>query len=344
MKNTYYIASWLQGEGEGINKVEYDPSTNTLYSKEIISSVKRSSYFARNKDILYVLTEMPMAIPNKGVITSFKISDEGLLALNQSEYFDSGVTHLSISNNKKHLYGSGYGTGTVIIADTDEQGNISNTRKGYKNIGSSINLKRQESSHLHFSIETPDNGYLCVSDLGTDEILFFKIEENTGNIIKVSSSKTPLGYGPRHMIFSKDSKYLYVLCELNYHLLIYSYNGCGDIEFLEDVDLWKELPEDKRACSAIKLSKDGKYLFTANRGEGYNSIDCFDLSDPTKPIKECSYLETGFPRDFTLLEDGLIAICNQHENNITFIKHKNKSLTKTGIIENIQMPVSIIQK
>ena len=344
MKKTYYIASWLQGQGEGIIKVEYDLTNNTLYSKEIISSVKRSSYFARNNDILYVLTEMPMVSPNQGVITSIKEQDGKVEIIDKSELFDSGVTHLSISHNKKHLYGSGYGTGSIIVADVDDTGKISNIRKGYKNIGSSINTKRQESSHLHFSTETPDGGYLCVCDLGTDEILVFKIDENTGDITKVSSSKTPLGYGPRHMIFSKDSKYIYVLCELNYHLLVYTYNGSGDIEFLEDVDLWPELPEDKRACSAIKLSQDGKYLFTGNRGEGYNSIDCFDLSNPVSPVKECSFLETGFPRDFTLLEDGYIAICNQHENNITFIKHKDSSLTKVGIIEDIQNPVSIIEK
>ena len=43
MKRTYFIASWQQGENEGITKIEYDKQTDTLFSRELISSVKRST-------------------------------------------------------------------------------------------------------------------------------------------------------------------------------------------------------------------------------------------------------------------------------------------------------------
>ena len=342
MKKTYYIASWLQGEGEGITKVVYDKQENILYSKELADNVKRSSYFARNNDILFCLSEMPMAIPNAGSISSYKMSEEKLELLSRTKNLDSGITHLTLSYDLKHLYGSGYGTGSLTIVDIDSNNSLSNERIGFKNEGSSINIKRQESPHMHFTTPTPDGGYFCTCDLGTDEILVFKVKDN-GGITKVSSLKTPLGYGPRHMIFSKDGKYAYILCEMTYHLLIYAYEGTGNLEFIKDIDLWIELPDDKRACSAIKISNDGKYLFTANRGEGYNSIDVFDIDDPLNPIKLDSFNNTSFPRDFTLLEDGYIAICNQHGNNIQFIQFKNNKLIETGIIENIQMPACIIE-
>lgn len=343
MKKTYYIASWLQGEGEGITKVVYDKQENKVYSKELVDTVKRSSYFARNKDILYCLTEMPLAIPNGGLMSSYKMSENKLELISRSKNLDSGITHLTLSYDLKHLYGSGYGTGTLTIADIDDYNKLTNERIGYKNEGSSINSKRQESSHMHFTTPTPDGGYICTCDLGTDEVLVFKVNNDNGDITKVSSLKTPLGFGPRHMIFSKDGKYAYVLCEMSYHVLIYAYEGTGNLEFIKDVDLWPELPDDKRACSAIKISQDGKYLFTGNRGEGYNSIDVFDISDPLNLIKLDSFHNTSFPRDFTLLDDGYIAICNQHGNNIQFIQFKDNKLIETGVIENIQMPVCVIE-
>lgn len=341
MKKTYYIASWKQGENEGIKKIVYDKQENILYSKELINDCKRSSYFQRNNDYLYVLTETPMASPNQGQFSVYKMSKDNLEFISKTNYIDSGITHLAISKDNKHLYGSGYGTGTITTCDIDVNNNLINAKKSYSNIGSSINELRQKSSHFHFSLETNDN-YRIFCDLGTDELLIFKVDEN-GDLYKTNSIKTPLGYGPRHAIFSLDYKFLYVLCEMSYHLLVYSYTKDGQLELLNDVDLWPELEIDKRACSAIKISADGKYLFTGNRGKNYSSIDCFDLSNPIKPKKISSYLDTDFPRDFTLLDDGYIAICEQQNNAIRFIQFKDNRFIFTGLIQDIEMPACIIE-
>ena len=341
MKKTYFIASWLQGQGEGIYKIVYDKQSNVLYSKDIADNVKRSSYFARNNDILYCLTEMPLAIPNQGLFSSYRMKDNKLELISRTNYIDSCITHLSIRNDFHHVYGSGYGTGALFVADTDDEGHICNERVAYKNVGSSINTKRQESSHLHFSVPTYDN-YLCACDLGTDEILVFKIMDN-GDLNKVSSLKTPLGYGPRHMVFSKDGKYAYVICEMTYHVLIHAYEGTGNLEFIKDVDLWPGLDIDKRACSGIKISQDGKYLFTGNRGEGFGTIDCFDIENPLELKKVCQYRNTIFPRDFTILDDNYIAVCDQKQNKIEFIQFKDNKFIETGIIEDIPLPSAIVE-
>ncbi|MBQ1306887.1 MAG: lactonase family protein [Erysipelotrichaceae bacterium] len=343
MKRLYFVASWQQGENEGITKIEYDKQTDTLFSRELIGSVKRSSYFARRGDCLFVLTEAQMHVPNGGCVTSYKIEDDKPILLNRTEYFDSGVTHLNISKDGKHLYASGYGTGTLFVIDVDKDGYLSNARVAYKNIGSSINKLRQESSHMHFTTPAPDNGYICTCDLGTDEILVFNANEENGDVIKVSSLKTSLGYGPRHMVFSKDGKYAYVLCEMNYHLLIYAYEGTGDLEFINDIELYPEAPADKRSCSAIRISQDGKTLFTANRGEGYNSLDAWDLSDPENPVLCDRFTDVYFPRDFAILEDNYLAVCNQLANQLQFVKFENGHFTETGKIEGILMPVSVVE-
>ncbi|GEM_PF-6652727 len=342
MKETYYVASWLVGEGEGISKLIYDKEANTLYEKEVYSDVKRSSYFARNNDILYVLTEGQIANPNTSCVSSFRMSENGLEPIAKSEMFASACPHVYLNGSHKHLYVSGYYSGALYIIDTDDSGNLYNLRCVYTNKGSSIN-RRQESSHLHFALETPDNDYLCVCDLGTDEVLVFKSDEKTGDLIKISSIKTPLGYGPRHMVFSPDGKYAYIICELNYHLLVCSYEGSGSLEFFDDIDLWPECPEDKRQCSALKISNDGKTLFTANRGEGYNSIDAFSLNDLSRPTKEATFTDLGFPRDFTILKDGTIAVCNQHGNSVQFLKYENKKFLELGKVEGIEMAASLIE-
>ena len=343
MKKTYFVASWQQGENEGVTRIEYDKQTDTLFARELIDSVKRSSYFARRGDCLFVLTEAPMRVPNGGCVSSFKIENDKMVLLNRTDNFDSGVTHLTISKNGKHLYASGYGTGTLFVIDVDKDGYLSNARAAYKNQGSSINKLRQESSHMHFTTPTPYNGYICTCDLGTDEILVFNTSQENGDVTKVSSLKTSLGYGPRHMLFSKDGRYAYILCEMNYHLLIYAYEGTGDLEFVNDIDLYPEAPADKRQCSAIRISADGKTLFTANRGEGYNSLDAWNLSDPEEPVLSDRFTRIQFPRDFTVTDDDYLVICNQLGNNIQFVKYEDGHFEETGMIKDIPQPVSVVE-
>jgi len=342
MQKTYYVASWHVGEGEGLTKLVYDKENDKLISRSLETTTHRTSYFARDNDILYVLTEGQKILPNSSKVTSFKMSNDGLKELSVSDNFASAAPHIMLSHNKKHLYVSGYLSGSLYLIDVDEYGNLSNTKKVFENFGSGPNKVRQESSHLHFAIDTPDLNHICVCDLGTDEILVFKTEDD-GDVIKIESIKTPAGYGPRHMVFSKDGKYAYVICEMTYHLLIFAYEGQGNLEFIKDYDLWPECPLDKRQCSAIKLSEDGNTLFTCNRGEGRDAIEAFDLSDPENPVKVSSFYDCKFPRDITLLKDGYIAICNQHGNNIQFIQYKDKQFKQTGLIENILEPVSIIE-
>ena len=343
MEDTYYVASWYVGEGEGLTKIVYDKENNILIENVRVTDTKRTSFFARNNDILYVLTEGMISNPDTSVVTSFKMTDEGLSYIDCSDNFSSACPHISLSSDKKHAYICGYYAGELYMLDTDEEGHLSNLRSVYKNEGSSINPRRQTSSHLHFSMLTPDEEYLCSCDLGTDEILIFSVDPLTSELTKVSSVKTPLGYGPRHMVFSKDGQYAYVLCEMSYHLLVFSYNGHGVLTLVNDIDLSVEAPEDCRQCSAIKLSEDGSMLFTGDRGKGFNNIDAIDLSDPSNPTKIASLTGCNSPRDFILLDNGYIAICNQDGNNIQFVQFKDGHFIETGLIENVKMPVSIIK-
>ncbi len=344
MNKTYYIASWLQGDGEGVTKVVYDKDSDSIISRSLMDQIKRSSYFARTEDCLFILTEAQMIAPKSGCISCLRISDGEEILIDTMNGIDAGITHLCLSKDERHLYCSGYGTGTLYICDVDGFGKLSNFRIGYTNSGSSINKIRQDRPHIHFSIQSPDLTELCVCDLGTDEILVFDIDERSGDLKKAGSLKTPLGYGPRHMIFSSDGRYAYVLCELNYHLLIYAYEGNGTLEFIRDIDLYPEAPADRRQCSAIKVSRDGRHLFTCNRAaDGFDSIDVWDLADQEDPRLIDRFNDVCFPRDISLLNDDYIAVCNQRGDDIQFLRFENDRLRQTGRISGIRQPVSIIE-
>ena len=114
-------------------------------------------------------------------------------------------------------------------------------------------------------------------------------------------------------------------------------------EFINDIELYPEAPADKRSCSAIRISQDGKTLFTANRGEGYNCLDAWNLNDPENPVLSDRFTDVYFPRDFAVLDDDYLAVCNQLANQLQFVKFENGHFTETGKIEGILMPVSVVE-
>ena len=72
---------------------------------------------------------------------------------------------------------------------------------------------------------SPDKKFVLVNDLGMDKILVYKYDKNAPKDILTlkETIDTKKGSGPRHLIFSNDGKFVYVLHELDGSLTTYKY-------------------------------------------------------------------------------------------------------------------------
>ena len=79
---------------------------------------------------------------------------------------------------------------------------------------------------MHFASITPDNKFICAVNLGMDRIELFKINSNnTLSYIENLSFYCTKGCGPRHIEFSKNGKFAYVICENSSEIIILKYLG-----------------------------------------------------------------------------------------------------------------------
>lgn len=147
------------------------------------------------------------------------------------------------------------------------------------------------------------NGLVYVPTLFLDKIMIFNMDLEYQGCINF-----PQGTGPRHGLFTKDGKTLYVLTELSNEL------------YVLDADEWKlrsvipVLPDGKtyqRGSAAIRFGRDEKLIYTSTR-----KVDTISVIDPAKrKVRQGAYSGGKHPRDFIIV-NGYLITANRYSDTI----------------------------
>lgn len=209
------------------------------------------------------------------------------------------------------LIASNYGSGSVSRFPINENGALGEMLPLIQLEGFGPNRERQEGPHAHQAQLTP-NGWLAVSDLGSDSILFYPAPEITADQPAPLRVKTPAGFGPRHCAFPRGKNVWYVLCELRSELLIY--RGAPN-----EAMLIGRVPIGGTANfpAALRLSPNEKLLAATGRGENIISLFAVGENGMLSLLTEVSS-RGDWPRDVQFSPDGKYLVCaNQQSNSLT---------------------------
>lgn len=257
----------------------------------------RPMYAVKCEKGLCVLLRQPLENSN---YSGYFYVDEALQTVTQIKSTQGVVAcHLCVDNDD--VYVVNYLSGNIV-----KNGKIIAQRQG-----KSVHPTRQTEPHTHFVNKTPD-GYLAVCDLGTDTLAFYDKD-----LRLVSEAKVPNGYGIRHLVFSKDSKYIYAVNELVPSVGIFSYEK-GKAELLNTIKM--DCKNEKANGAAIRLSKDGNYLYISLREE--NVICVFAVEEEGLRLLQTIDCGGDSPRDFNIFGDYLICT-NESSGNIVVYSMKN---------------------
>lgn len=174
--------------------------------------------------------------------------------------------------------------------------------------GCSIHPDRQNCSHPHCIVPSPDGEYLCICDLGTDCIYVCDLE-----LKEISRVCSPAGAGPRHLVFSPDGRYGYCANELGSSVSVYAYER-GHLTLLNTVSTLPSDFDGVSSGSAIRISEDGATLFVSNRG--HDSVAEFAVHGPELTLRRFIPCHGQSPREMIVL--GKFLLCgNELSHNIT---------------------------
>lgn len=231
-----------------------------------------------------------------------------------------GVVACHLCADNEDIYIVNYLSGNVV-----KNGEIIAQR-----VGKSIHPTRQTESHTHFVGKTPD-GYLAVCDLGTDTLAFYD-----KNLRVISETKTPDGYGIRHLVLSKCGNYIYAINELVPSVGVFTYEN-GKANLIDTVKI--SCKKEKANGAAIRISEDGKYLYVSIREE--NVICVYAVQDEKLTLLQTVSCGGDSPRDFNIF--GLYLVCcNEKSGNVKIFKIKKGLLKPTSKEVKIMNPLNVL--
>lgn len=344
MKNkfTAYIGTYTNGESKGIYRLIMDEQ-GKIEDLKLAAELDNPTYLTISKDNKYLYSVIK--IGDKGGVAAFSIDaeTEELQLINYQVSEGSSPCHVSLDNENKYVFSANYHRGLVEVFPIAEDGGVKPPSSIAIHEGSGPNKERQESAHVHFVSLTPDQNYLCAVDLGIDKVVVYDFKDGLLSKAEELSLSLKPGCGPRHMAFHPKGKFAYVVTELSNEIVILEY--CEANPEFKQIGYISTLPDNNEGesfCSAIHISRDGKYLYAANRG--HNSIAVFIIDDSTGMLELVGHRSTEgqFPRDFIIDPTGrFILASNQNSNNLmTFsIDKETGLLTRTGSEATVPNPV-----
>ena len=338
----FYIGSQDKSENAAISLAELDLATGQITLKESFKTAPGPGYvsISPDKKNLYTVTS-----DNK--ISAYNIgADQKLSYLNSQPSEGANPCHVSVDPSGKMVFASNYTGGSFTAYTLAGDGKINAPTFTQQFTGSGPNAKRQEKAHAHFTAASPNGKYVYTVDLGTDHVMNYVVNTNTGelkpNPAQAAFEAKP-GAGPRHFVITPSGKYMFILNELDLTVTACSISDAGVLTAIASYPTIPADFKDPSTSSAIRLHPNGKFVYTSNRG--HNSISAFQIkADGTlqKVDEQTQAIKT--PRDFNIDPTGkYMIVANQDKDNLVVyeINPKTGKLTFKHESISVKLPICV---
>lgn len=295
--NDVYVASCVEAGGIYHYKMHEDE----LYLVNI-TRLNRPMYMVIEDRKMYVVLRAPFENNESGVIV-YDIDKNGCLINPSGIISTRGEVACHIAVHKGNVYCANYTSGSVILLPD----------KLVQHRGTGINPTRQEGPHVHYVGMTPDEKYMCATDLGLDTIFLYQPDMTLHSCVKV-----PEGHGVRHLAFSEDGAYLFAVNELKSTVAVFEYDD-GKLNLLDIQSCLPKSYQGESIASALRI-KDG-FIYVSNRGHDSIAVMKFE----NNKLEVLNYINCygKTPRDFAFVGDYLFS-ANQDSNGVSVLSVKKE--------------------
>jgi 6-phosphogluconolactonase len=348
-----YVGTYTtKTESKGIYVFRYDTASGKLAPIGVAAETPDPSWVAIRPSgkYLYAVNEAGKS----STVSAFAI-DAGsgkLTLLNQLPALGEDPCYLSFDRTGKYLFVANYTSGNVVVFPIGADGKLGAATANVHDEGKlGPNKERQEGPHAHWIETSAGNRFAYVSDLGLDKVLIYKFDPASGALAnpdsaqqKFFSATLPPGAGPRHLTFSRNGNFMYVLGELRSAVTVFANDGRESYREIQTISALPQGFSGRNDAAEIAIHPNGRFLYSTNRGQ--DSIALFHIDIATGKLTAAGdfSVQGKEPRHFAIDPSGnyLLAENQLSDKIVTFrIDQKTGALTATGHTVQVSSPVCI---
>ena len=352
-----YVGTYTtKTESKGIYAFQFDAATGEMTAPALAAESPDPSFVAVHPDgkYLYAVNEAG----KNSTVSAFALDAASgkLTLLNRLPALGEDPCYISFDRSGKFVLIANYSSGNVAVFPILPDGKLGEHTAVVQDSGAlGPNKKRQEAPHAHWIEPSAHNRFVYVADLGLDRVLIYKFDAARGTLTPeeksgpanpgdpFSATLNP-GTGPRHVAFSRDDNFIYVLGELQSNVTVFKNDARETFRQVQQISALPAGFSGRNDAAEIAIHPSGKFLYTSNRG--HESIAVFAIEPKTGTLTLVADVPTGGkePRHFAMDPTGRYLLAeNQLSGNIVEfrIDPATGKLTATGEVLQVPSPVCV---
>ncbi len=328
-----YVSSYTMEHDDDFGIIIYDVDMeNGRFTEKQRVRITNSSYvtITHNRKFLYSITDF-------GVEAYRILPDGSLETVNKASINGMRGSYLSTDYTDRWLFVSGYHDGKITVLRLMEDGSVGEIADEIYHRGIGSVADRNFRPHVQCVKMTRDNRFLCAADIGLDHISVYRLDQNRGRLKQIDIVHSDMEAGPRHLKFSEDGNFMYVVNEIENTIDVFRYTvdakkDIPDFERIQQVPTLNDYHATDSASSALNISDDFRYLVSSSAGN--NTVVIFRIDEKSGELTKvlCLPISGDYPKDCALFPDNRHLVSLNHESNtMTFF---NVDLEKGLLVMN----------
>lgn len=321
----------------GIYSFYIDIDNGTLYKKKFVKSLANPISMSLNGRFMNITYRNSTGQKTDGGIWQYACMELQLGLAARASLDGKTYVGTAVDGNNKYAYAIDYYNGQLVRSPI-KGSKLTKLYLEDQLHGKSVDPIKQSESHPTSILYTPDH-YLIVTDLGGDEVIVYKQDEN-GHLIRDEerSFKVSEGSGPRKLIFAHNGEYAYMINEISSMIHVYHYHD-GHFELVQEVSSYlKEEFDGVNIPTDLLISDDDSYLFVTNKGD--NTVVVYEINEENGTISrvDCIEVDDG-PNCMALFENQYLVICSKSAGTIESFEIRTNE--RNGILFETHSAISI---
>jgi len=326
------VGTYTDGNSHGIYSFRFDQTTGKVVSMLDSLSLRNPSFLTLSPDgkHIYAVSETHDDEAAMNIINYRPTNGKMSLAASVPT---EGEDPCYVATNGKLALTANYSGGSMSVFKLSQDGTSANLVTRFLGATGGPDLSRQQTPHVHCAHFTPDGRFILATDFSADRICSYRLQSNTVAANGIAAD-VRTDDGPRHIIFSRDGRFAYLMSELSGKVSVFAYKE-GRLQMLQTA---VSDSVGARGGADLHLSPDGRFLYSSNRLKA-EGLAIFAVDKATGKLKKVGYQPTAqHPRHFNITPNGRFLLCACRDSDKIQVFRRD---LKTGLLTDTGQDIHV---